>query len=399
MESEEKLLTSLKNATVRLVAPAAGMPYSRMDFYAAVKSVVGQAAIIGMGQGERNNVWSVTLDSPEARMQLLTADGLTAKDRPIYITGCGKNEYRLVIQCLPIYVPTEMLNERLSGYGLKVLRVQREKTKIDGADIYTGIRTMVVETDDPNKIPHTLPWSYDGEKGEMFVTMKGRSPLCFRCRLVGHTRKECKALYCLKCRKYNAHATEDHPPPTFSEKVKLGSQPNPQQGTMDAEEISLEEVNAEDLPTENTSNPTCANQGTTASEETSPLIPESSVNTESAPTMDTLQITSDNNTGDDRVSTPDNNQLNTGIKPAVGSTVSESWASDCENAPSDESDWCTAGQAEQHRKKRHLPNGVIEAVNFTKRSKGMRPQAKPLKQAKHGTASKNWEAKDFVAGN
>ena len=89
--------------------------------------------------------------------------------------------------------------------GLQVVHAGFDNSVVKGMEhVKSGIRTVTVETDQPNNIPHLFNWFFDGQSGRALVTMTGRDPICLKCNQVGHISARCDASYCRQCREYHA---------------------------------------------------------------------------------------------------------------------------------------------------------------------------------------------------
>ena len=74
--------------------------------------------------------------------------------------------------------------------------------------VATGVRTVVLYGD-KHQVPHIIQ-VVDPDTAAVWnclVTIPGHPPMCLRCKVVGHVRKNCNTPYCRHHRQYG-HATE-----------------------------------------------------------------------------------------------------------------------------------------------------------------------------------------------
>ncbi|KAL3870748.1 hypothetical protein ACJMK2_038792 [Sinanodonta woodiana] len=95
----------------------------------------------------------------------------------------------LRVHWLPLYINDDIIKEGLSPFG-HVIDVTRDTTILDKDTItLNGTRLVKLQTTefDSRHIPHIVSLGQCG----MLITMKGRSPICLKCRKSGHSRKDC----------------------------------------------------------------------------------------------------------------------------------------------------------------------------------------------------------------
>jgi hypothetical protein len=82
---------------------------------------------------------------------------------------------------------------------ITVVSATYDKSVMDGLKhVNSLLRTIWVETDSPQAIPHAINWQHEGQSGQSLVTMRNRAPVCLRCFQGGHMRKDCPLN--LRCR-------------------------------------------------------------------------------------------------------------------------------------------------------------------------------------------------------
>ncbi|MES9885144.1 MAG: hypothetical protein ABW185_30250 [Sedimenticola sp.] len=116
--------------------------------------------------------------------------GVVCDDRYRFqLSALGKQIVVLRLHWLPDYYGNSYIENLFSQYG-KLIDISRECNTYKGADIYNGVRKVVLEVDECGRksIPHLLEFAC-GQK--VLVTMAGRPPLCLKCREVGHVRRSC----------------------------------------------------------------------------------------------------------------------------------------------------------------------------------------------------------------
>ncbi|KAL3856798.1 hypothetical protein ACJMK2_011515 [Sinanodonta woodiana] len=135
--------------------------------------------IEGMYREGENSPWNAVLHSKDQASNI-TAEG---------IKYLAKMIIDLRVHWLPLYIHDDIIQEVLAPFG-KVLEVTRDKTLLDKDTLtLNGTRIVKLETTefDMKNIPHIVSLGQCG----LLITMKGRPPICLRCRQSGHLRKDC----------------------------------------------------------------------------------------------------------------------------------------------------------------------------------------------------------------
>jgi hypothetical protein len=107
----------------------------------------------------------------------------------------------VILRChwVPYHVPMDAALAGLDATdGLYIISARYDEVQdsIKPYKVRTAVRTVWAHTDDLEKIPHILPWSYGKQKGLKLVTVKGRPTLCSRCRQTGHLKATCMTPKC-----------------------------------------------------------------------------------------------------------------------------------------------------------------------------------------------------------
>jgi hypothetical protein len=107
------------------------------------------------------------------------------------------------VHWMPYFLPMEAVTSNLVQLGCKVVSATMDKATIDELKhCSSNPRSVLVETDQPTRIPHFIDWVYHGMAGRVMLTMTGRKTTCLRCALPRHIRKNCNTAYCRRCRNF-----------------------------------------------------------------------------------------------------------------------------------------------------------------------------------------------------
>ena len=155
---------------------------------------------------------------------------------------------------MPYWLNTSVIIPELSKYG-EVSSHEFENIfseEADGSHIRSSVRKvhMTVSYDNFDKIPYILKVN----DMEILLTIRGRPPLCLKCRHRGHIRSTCNTPYCRRCQVFG-HITEDcliHPDPPKHTSDTSNTSKSPIHVDHDESDID----SYEDLPDGESSSPT-----------------------------------------------------------------------------------------------------------------------------------------------
>ncbi|KAL3877962.1 hypothetical protein ACJMK2_035603 [Sinanodonta woodiana] len=140
---------------------------------------VTKSDIQGLYREGENTPWNALLYH-QAKPSTIHRDGLK------YL---ARLRVELHIHWLPLYINDKLIADILLEYG-EILVISRDKTiLLESVNVENGTRVVTLETTDMEcrRIPHIVSLGPCG----FLITMKGRPPLCLKCRDSGHLRKDC----------------------------------------------------------------------------------------------------------------------------------------------------------------------------------------------------------------
>src|ERR1043165_6925382 len=112
------------------------------------------------------------------------------------ITDINRTRYKVRAHWTPYYVPMQNLTDILTREGVKVISATFDKSVVKGMEeVDSLLRTITVECDTPSSIPHVVNWHFHGKTGQTLFTMTGRPPVCLKCKLAGHIRRDCTTAF------------------------------------------------------------------------------------------------------------------------------------------------------------------------------------------------------------
>ena len=128
--------------------------------------------------------------SDEKALQTLMNKKVIGKSKKFSQVNMNEQVVSLRIHWLPLFYDNRHSKAVLCDYG-EVLDVKLCKTSHTNVVTLNGTREVLLRVDEVSKqkIPHLVTFS----SGQcMLITMQGRPPLCLRCRMVGHVRRDCE---------------------------------------------------------------------------------------------------------------------------------------------------------------------------------------------------------------
>jgi hypothetical protein len=166
------------------------------------------------------------------------------------VNAVKRQRHPIRVHWVPFYVPMAKVIKpftEISGRPIKVLSAQYDKSVMEGlTHVNSLVRTVWVETDTPNSIPHAINWRYEGQRGQALVTMKNKTPVCLKCFAPGHMGKNCPLF--IKCR---VCKQSGHDEPDCSRPISWASAVDAEGSTLVSsfpEPILIDEARAESRP-------------------------------------------------------------------------------------------------------------------------------------------------------
>jgi hypothetical protein len=206
---EEEYWSSRLTRTVKItVQQQTPKTVTRGDFIRQVSETVGLSCLEALGPTARSNVWELTFNTKDAKALFLTAGDFTVQGATAVVGGVERSTFKVRVHWAPYRLPMTVITRQLEQRGLKVLSAVHDKATVkELAHVASCLRTITVETVKPADIPHILNWSFKGEGGQLLLTMTGRMPLCLKCRMTGHMRRQCDTPRCSKCHRFGHSST------------------------------------------------------------------------------------------------------------------------------------------------------------------------------------------------
>ena len=168
-----------------------------------MEDTVGLEALEAIGPTQQAHEWELTFSTQLATTQFLTQGTFVIRGHQARVNSVQQNRFKIRLHWVPYYVSNESFVDVFERNYVKVHSADFEKSSVEGLEhVRTLIRFFIVETDKPENIPHFISWNHGSLRGRALVTMTGRAPLCLRCKMSGHLRKQCSAPYCTTCRQY-----------------------------------------------------------------------------------------------------------------------------------------------------------------------------------------------------
>ncbi|KAM7284369.1 uncharacterized protein ISCGN_001463 [Ixodes scapularis] len=197
---------AMKRAVV-LHGDIACRPYRIEDF----RQPLGEAGVLGdvvrLGAFQMSHVWLLDLRTDAAKQKLLEMGRLTVKGRTCIVVDPFRQEVRIKLHCVAFGVTNDTIHRAFSEYGV-VKEVAHERWRVpgfDGVESTTRIVRLVLrEGVALDRLPHQLRLG----GGTVLVVVPGRAPICLRCRMTGHIRRDCRAPRCAECHAFG-HERDD----------------------------------------------------------------------------------------------------------------------------------------------------------------------------------------------
>ena len=116
------------------------------------------------------------------------------------VRSAAKSAFVVKVHWAPPFVSNQHLADMLASH-CKVILYSKEYCVAEGfQSCDTGVRQIMCEGNKAT-MPYTLNivCPFTGETFEVLLTIFGRKPICLRCRMEGHIRRDCNTPTCRHC--------------------------------------------------------------------------------------------------------------------------------------------------------------------------------------------------------
>ena len=179
--------------------------YYREAFLKPLESVIGKVGenVLSFGPLGRPWEWWLTVKTESCRDKLLLAGALLKVGRVGHlfrVRSAAKSAFVVKVHWAPPFVSNQHLADMLASH-CKVILYSKEYCVAEGfQSCATGVRQIMCEGNKAT-MPYTLNivCPFTGETFEVLLTIFGRKPICLRCRMEGHIRRDCNTPTCRHC--------------------------------------------------------------------------------------------------------------------------------------------------------------------------------------------------------
>ncbi|KAH8041483.1 hypothetical protein HPB51_016928 [Rhipicephalus microplus] len=177
------------------------------DFRAPLEEVELIKAITGIGAFQMNHIWLVKMRSKDDKDALLKTGGLRVKSGFCAIIDPIQHDVTVKIHWVDFAVSNESIRQALGEFG-EVLEVSNDNWTVAGFE-HTISTTRVVRLKlKEGVVLEDLPHLFKIGGGTVLLVAPGRAPLCLRCHMQGHIRRDCQTHRCGVCRAFG-HESQD----------------------------------------------------------------------------------------------------------------------------------------------------------------------------------------------
>lgn len=116
----------------------------------------------------------LTFASLEAKERFANAGNFpTREGAKARVTAVKRQRHAVRVHWVPFHIPMKAVVKAYeNSSGLTVTSASYDKSAIDGLKHVNGlIRTIWLETDNPQNVPHAINWSFERQHGQALVTM------------------------------------------------------------------------------------------------------------------------------------------------------------------------------------------------------------------------------------
>ncbi|KAH8038785.1 hypothetical protein HPB51_003269 [Rhipicephalus microplus] len=182
-------------------------PYRLEDFRAPLEEVGLIKAIIGIGAFQMNHIWLAKMRSKDDKEALLKTGGLRVKGGFCAIIDPIQHDVTVKIHWVDFAVSNESVRQALGEFG-EVLEVSNDNWTVAGFEHAISTTRVVRLKLKEGVVLEDLPHLFKIGGGTVLLVAPGRAPLCLRCHMQGHIRRDCQTPRCGVCRAFG-HESQD----------------------------------------------------------------------------------------------------------------------------------------------------------------------------------------------
>lgn len=182
-------------------------PYRLEDFRAPLEEVGLIKAITGIGAFQMNHIWLAKMRSKDDKEALLKTGGLRVKGGFCAIIDPIQHDVTVKIHWVDFAVSNESIRQALGEFG-EVLEVSNDNWTVAGFEHAISTTRVVRLKLKEGVVLEDLPHLFKIGGGTVLLVAPGRAPLCLRCHMQGHIRRDCQTPRCGVCRAFG-HESQD----------------------------------------------------------------------------------------------------------------------------------------------------------------------------------------------
>ena len=175
--------------------------YYREAFLKPLTDVIGKVSdtVLSFGPLGKPWEWWLTLKTESSRDKLLLAGALKVGKggHLFHVRSAAKTQFVVRVHWAPPFISNKYIAGLLAKH-CKVVIWAPEYCVTDGFQkCTTGVRQIMCEGNKCD-VPHTISIAcpFTGATFEILCTITGRKPICLRCRMEGHVRRDCVTPRC-----------------------------------------------------------------------------------------------------------------------------------------------------------------------------------------------------------
>ncbi|KAH6944747.1 hypothetical protein HPB50_004773 [Hyalomma asiaticum] len=186
---------------ILLYCDPCGRPYKCLDIRKALEELGHGEEIGAMGPLGSGEVWYLRLRKSKTLLSLVSAGSIRIKGRYCTVVEPRTRAIRIKVHWVPFNLPISAIRRAFLQYGI-VTKVNTHKATC-GTFYYLSttrcIHLCLMEGRSLEDIPRRLPVS---SNISLLVAGPYREPMCYKCRTIGHFRRECTEKRCVKCMRF-----------------------------------------------------------------------------------------------------------------------------------------------------------------------------------------------------